>query len=61
METDWDADLRRPLAMLDERRHPASGKVIDLETERKKRAAGLFQSNRPQSSGVREGPRRKEE
>ncbi len=57
---DWNTDLKRLLAMLDERRKRSSS-VIDLETERKKRAAlswpsaRYLKSRRPQSSDSKGG------
>jgi len=54
----WTTDLKRLLAMLDERRKRSSS-VIDLETERKKRAASVRLRNavdsRPRSADSKGG------
>jgi len=50
MKTDWKSDLRRLVAMLDARRQPRSN-VIELDAERKKRAAAGHDDSRPQGTG----------
>jgi len=45
---DWKADIERLMKLMDERRKRSN--VIDMEVERKKRAAATGTS-RPQSSG----------
>jgi len=57
-ESEW----RRLLGLLDARRHPRPGVVIDLDVMRKKRAARVRDGSRPQLSGLgRTQPGREDE
>ena len=59
-ESEW----QRLLGLLDARRQPRAGVVIDLDEMRKKRAARVRDGSRPQlsSPGVRrDGPDREDE